>query len=95
MFCVFLLNSHKEGFREMFSPWKSHWSASCRREANVKLYMSEEKLSYWAQCNECEKWRNVDNEVILDKDYCETFVCEKVRNHHFSWSILQIPKGIL
>ena len=61
-------------------PWKKHWSASCRKDAPLKLFMQEEIVPFWAQCNECEKWREIaDGEITFDKEFNESFTCNMVR----------------
>lgn len=40
--------------------------------------MAEERLPYWAQCNDCERWRELEHGETLNKEYNETFVCKKV-----------------
>ena len=79
IFCLPLLFSHKKGSQEELEPWRIHWSASCRKDAPLKLFMQEEILPFWAQCNECEKWREIpDGTFHIDKDFNETFVCSEV-----------------
>jgi len=71
----FFYRSHKKGHLEEFEPWKTLWSASCRREGPLKLFMQEETVPFWAQCNECEKWRQLGYGEEINKEFNENFVC--------------------
>jgi len=41
--------------------------------------MHEEVIPYWAQCNKCDSWRQLDQTVkSIDKEFNENFVCSQV-----------------
>ncbi|XP_065652086.1 lysine-specific histone demethylase 2 isoform X2 [Hydra vulgaris] len=69
--------THKDGFK-VYEPWKVHWSSSCRKEANLKLFMSEEMLPFWLQCALCDKWRNTGNDTTKMKKNICNFSCNKI-----------------
>lgn len=78
-FNSFFILSHKKGCQEELEPWRVHWSASCRKDAPLKLFMQEEIVPFWVQCNECEKWREIpDTTFHINKEFNETFVCSEV-----------------
>lgn len=66
--------SHKDGY-EVFAVWKRKWSKYGTTDPNIKTFMAESLLPYWAQCTKCQKWRQMSKDCNLTTDFLKKYVC--------------------
>lgn len=58
-----------------FYQWKKVWSANGKSEASIGTFISDQVLSFWAQCMRCNKWREMGRFFHLTKELAENFIC--------------------
>ncbi|KAK3087785.1 hypothetical protein FSP39_010562 [Pinctada imbricata] len=70
----FFYRSHKEGY-STYAAWKTVWSTYGTTEASIRVYMADNLLPYWAQCNKCQKWRQISGDTTPVADFFRLYTC--------------------
>ncbi|XP_041360495.1 lysine-specific histone demethylase 1B-like [Gigantopelta aegis] len=68
--------SYKEGY-SVFEKWKHVWSTQGTTEPTHRVFMCDQFLPYWVQCNlsSCRKWRQLSREASLTPEFINKYVC--------------------
>ncbi|CAH3162092.1 unnamed protein product [Pocillopora meandrina] len=63
----YMYRSFKNGY-EAYTQWKLDWSSIGKKEANIKVYVSEMIMPFWVQCVSCSKWREFPEKELTPDD---------------------------
>jgi len=69
------VDSTKDGYKT-YMKWKRTWSSHAKTEANVKLFLVDCFLPFWAQCTSCGRWRQLPKEVSLSPEFIRSYKCD-------------------
>lgn len=58
-----------------YKRWLNAWNGNSKSQPSHRLFLAEEILPYWLQCNSCEKWRCLPKEVQIDAKLIADFSC--------------------
>jgi len=75
MMRVTYVDSTKDGYKT-YIKWKRTWSSNAKTEANVKLFLVDRFLPFWAQCTSCGRWRQLPKEVSVSPELIRSYKCD-------------------
>ena len=66
--------SNKAGY-STYAKWRRLWASNGRTEAGAKVFLADQYLPYWLQCNICHKWRQCSRSTDMTPEFITKYVC--------------------